>query len=516
MTMCSPTYRSANSLGRTQRAFTLIELAISLAIMSILIVAMGSTVMLATNALPNEDDPAWYVMDASRGVGCMAEELRTAVHMTERSVHAVTFTVADRNGDGIWERIRYAWSGVAGAPVTRQYNNGSPAAVIDNVHQFDLGYELKTVTEEYPGPLVESDEMELSSYGVAVNPRVSIIRSGKWPGQYFEPLLPANVVSWSVTRLLFKAKCEGYGNGTTFVQLRPSFTEYTVVAPIIEQHLPTDTVLEQHTMYEADLIGNYTWREFSFSSVAGLAPDIGLCIVLQWVSNDYSAGILYDNVGGSGRFQTNDAGESWSYWSDKGLCHYVYGKVIANAASQTASRQYITAVHATIQTGESSDSRIDTAVQTMNAPEALSAVWEADFNADPTLIDLNGDAIADWRVGNGTPFDVDQLVDGVFGAHLTLTTNPGFDFTELTTVDIRLRDTQDEGETGGIRLRIDRTGDTYGYIRAEVDRVADGSQTLMRASAHHCIVVWRDHTTDEYCLCLIFRPILYRMPPIYQ
>lgn len=471
MTLCSPTERSAKRLGRTRRAFTLVEVVISLAIMSILIVAMGSTIILASNALPSKETPAQHIIEATRGANSIADELRTAIHMTERSANAVTFTVADRNGDGIWERIRYAWSGATGDPVTRQYNNGSPAAVIADVHQFDLGYELTTVTEEYPSPVIESGEIELAEYAELKDQEDYKVKLADWIGQYIQPSLPEGTVSWSVTRVLFLAACRWPLDSTAWVQLRYAGADYK----------PTDTVLEQHMMYETNLELYYTWREFNFSNVVNLPASEPLCLVIKWASGNEMAYVLCDDkkdYGAWGRLKTTNAGDSWEFKDDKGMLYYVYGKVMTAAAQQTATRQYVTAVHITIQAGDSSDSRIETTVQTLNAPEALSEVWEADFNADPTLIDLNGDTIADWCVSNGTPFEVGQLVNGVFEAHLTLDTNPWCDFNELTTVDIRLRDTQDEGETGGVRLRIDRTGSTYGYIRAEVDRVADGTQTL--------------------------------------
>jgi len=452
MTLRSPTHRLADCFGRTRRAFTLVEVVVSLAIMSILIMALGSTLILASNALPSEDDPALHVIDASRGANSIAEELRTAIHITERSTHAITFTVADRNGDGIWERIRYAWSGTAGDPVTRQYNNSNAVAIIDNVHQFDLAYELETVTEEYPGPVVESDEIELASYDAEVSGKDYIIKDDDWIGQYIQPLLPANAVSWSVTRLLFRAKSDGADDGSTFVQLRPPDSE----------HKPMDTVLEQHTMYEDDLNWDYTWREFSFSNVADLAPDAGLCLVLKWGADATAANIRYDNQGGSGRLKTSDAGASWTYWPDKALRYYVYGKVTAHSGTIPVSRQHVTAVHATVQAGDCSDARVETAVQTLNRPEALSAVWELDFNGDPITVDLNGDG-DDWTESEA-PFDPETLSDGIwycpdasYPDRVILQAMPGEDFAELTTVEYRGRTTSADGFGACVRINADRT-----------------------------------------------------------
>ena len=50
--------------GSRTRAFTMIELVVSLAVVSILLAAMGSTIMLATKALPSGTDPDDRVVGA--------------------------------------------------------------------------------------------------------------------------------------------------------------------------------------------------------------------------------------------------------------------------------------------------------------------------------------------------------------------------------------------------------------------------------------------------------------------
>ena len=54
-------------------------------------------------------------------------DLEFALAFSEKTDHALTFTVPDRDGDFISETIRYAWSGTPGDPLTRQYNGGAVA-----------------------------------------------------------------------------------------------------------------------------------------------------------------------------------------------------------------------------------------------------------------------------------------------------------------------------------------------------------------------------------------------------
>ena len=77
----------------------------------------------------------------------MAGELRFATYVTERSAHAIEFVVADRDGDNVPERIRYAWSGTAGDPLSRTNDDGTPSPLLDAVQQFQFTYTVDTDTD---------------------------------------------------------------------------------------------------------------------------------------------------------------------------------------------------------------------------------------------------------------------------------------------------------------------------------------------------------------------------------
>jgi prepilin-type N-terminal cleavage/methylation domain-containing protein len=148
--------------------FTLVELVVSLAIMSILLVAIGSAIVLAGGAMPRADDPA-IPTDTAFEVGHeMAAELQFALAFAERSVTAVEFTVPDRDGDQSPETIRYEWSGTPGESLMRKYNGGTFVKVIESVVDFALEYDTTKFTKTTPG-IVESAELELISYNSSSN-----------------------------------------------------------------------------------------------------------------------------------------------------------------------------------------------------------------------------------------------------------------------------------------------------------------------------------------------------------
>ena len=459
-----------------RRGFSLMEVVLATGILSVLLVAIGSAIVLASKALPSGQAQTDRVCRAARVAGQITDELRAAVHVTERSASAVAFTVADRNGDGIPERIRYAWAGKGGDPLTRQYNGAAAATVLEDVHQFSLAYELKEVVEGYPGPAVEGAEEVLSSYDGAVNLKEYKVEKDNWCGQYFRPSLPPQAVRWSVTRVLFRAKRDGSAVEQVLVQLRPAGANKT----------PTDTVLEERTLFEADLTDVMQWKEFSFSGVRDRLPGEGLCLVLRHPDGmgGVSARIQYEDAGGAGYLLTSDSGKSWTHDPARSLKYYVYGKAATPGPAQTAARQYVTAVRVTLQAGKDAASEIGTSIQTLNAPEALLAVWELDFNADPRQVDLAGDG-GDWAEWEGT-FKPETLAGGIWYApnatspnRVVLNTAPAQNFAKLTTVDLRYRATSIGGWGTTFWINADRdAAGPCAPLFAVLSRPDAASQTL--------------------------------------
>src|SRR5690606_14293632 len=61
---------------------------------------------------------------------------------------AIGFTVPDGNGNGSDDTIAYAWSGVAGAALTRQYNGGTAVTILDNVQSLQFTFAEVTVAKD--------------------------------------------------------------------------------------------------------------------------------------------------------------------------------------------------------------------------------------------------------------------------------------------------------------------------------------------------------------------------------
>jgi len=448
--------------------FTLVELVVSLAIMSILLTGLASAILIASHALPSDADPVNTVVDAARVVDRLAEELAAALWIREHTARSVEFTVPDRTGDGVPERIRYAWSGTAGDPLQRQYNGGSVITVLAAVDELDLSYELRAETEEYPGPPTESAEGVLKSYTAATSLSDAPVHADQWWAEYFKPALPAETVSWKVTRAQFRAKRDNNKAATTTIQLRLPDTSL----------MPSDTIVDQTTMSQLSLSTSYQWVEKTFTAAAGLSPDTGLCLTFI-TSNPKSARLCYR----SGGVVLADAGwiegdPDWkSIVTDKALLFYIYGTYTTAGVTQTATRHYVTGVRIALGASADASRRVVTTIQTLNEPELLSGLWETGFDTNPTG-DLNGDGVGDWQVSGGGPFDTASLSGGVWSADGVLETRPDCDFDRLTTVEVRFRDTVLAGATPGIWINADWSNGTCAPLLATLELQLDGTQTL--------------------------------------
>jgi len=130
---------------QTRLAFTLVELVLSMVVLTIVLGGVSSAMLLASRAVPDKQTALGLTLDAFHAADRLASELYAAQTITARTATSVTFTVADRNADGNPETIRYSWSGVGGEALKRQYNGGAAVSVLDDVREFALRFNTQTI-----------------------------------------------------------------------------------------------------------------------------------------------------------------------------------------------------------------------------------------------------------------------------------------------------------------------------------------------------------------------------------
>lgn len=262
------------------RAYSLIELTVSLAIVSILVTAIGSLIILASKAIPRDDG----VFAASLGGAVLAEELiddaAFALAFKQVSKTALEFTLADRTGDAAAETVRYAWSGTPGHPLTRTINGSSPIVVLPDVRALEFTATMRSGSV-FLGGDQSSSAKQLQAYDAAL-PLTQQVTNSNWFGFYVPPPTNAGATGWRITRVRLKMLRSGSSGGTGDVQLRKPKADGK----------PGSTVYASATFREDDFGLLASWQTFNLDSGAVPAGQ-GICIVIRGTAGSNASGVGY-------------------------------------------------------------------------------------------------------------------------------------------------------------------------------------------------------------------------------
>ena len=354
-------------LKSSRRAFTLIEMTLAIVIVSIIMLGSFSVVLLASKALPDRTTGPSANLAAAMAMDQLSYDLNFACGMTVTSANDVEFYVQDRDGNGMLDKVRYTWSGVAGAPLNRYYSGGdttsgtytyTPATpVLSNVQEFALVYDKRGTS--YPVTSGQSAEMLLASYDSSSNLADSTITGTNYIGQYFVPNLPTGATSWKVTRVKFKARSNGFVDGVLSYQMSTA-----------ANGIPLLTVLEAGTLNESRFNTLYTWQQINFSTVSGLAPGSGLCFQLMLNANSPAGDIQYMSTAApswnSNLLTSQGSLSAWTSVPNQSLCYQIYGTVMA--PTSTVTQYKLTGVRMTIRNGTDTSSRVYGTARVPNEP----------------------------------------------------------------------------------------------------------------------------------------------------
>ena len=357
-------------LNRHRCGFSLIELVTSLAIISILMVAMGSAIVIATRGIPDPTSPFAKKMDASQVIGQLANEVAYATAILKMSPTELEFIV-DRSGTPI--TISYSWSDTPGDPLTRQYNGGAVINVLENVYDFSLDYQTKTViSTETSTEMTQHAETVFALFdgwsGITPTYNDFTVGPTNWCAEFFNAsMLPDGTKSVTITRCKLKLRQDQGGNITVGIHRtkgggnpEPRDSPIGTPATVPVSTLPT----------------SYQWVEFTFSDVTlsqlnkefiiVVKADINNAAQVQYLST--TKGPKDDSV----MVWTSDGGGSWdpkkNLQANNDMYFYVWG-TYETTSTVEVSRDYLISTGLTLQVGAETSTKTQTAVQVLNAPE---------------------------------------------------------------------------------------------------------------------------------------------------
>lgn len=376
--------RSLISHGRTprpsNRAFTFVEMAVTLSILSIVLVSLGSVLVVTAKALPSAPGANAATVSADAALDSFMSDIRFATSVTEDTSKAFTFTVADRTGDSTPETIRYAWSGTPGDPLTRQYNGGAAVNVVPSVNSFNLSYQkLGHSTTVSTTTTWDSGEVLFSSFngwsGVVGLPSTTNLTTASWAAEAFQldkVAFPADTSRVSITRVQLKLK--GPSSGTTGITVGIYLPSGAGASTPAASPIGTPFSLNSST-----LTTSFAWVDSTFSDVTfPNGNTTNLVLVVKGVSGSTTGSLQYYNSilapfdNSTYRYSTT-SGATWlpaSSFNANDALYFVYGSYQRPTVSNVTTTTYtLQSVAITLQPSGTASPRVDAAVETLNSPQ---------------------------------------------------------------------------------------------------------------------------------------------------
>jgi hypothetical protein len=331
---------------------------VSLVIISVILVAAQSAVLLASRAAPDGRSGGAAALNAARAMDTIAFDVALVKSIVIATEREIKFTVPDRGGANGHETVRYYWSGAPGSDLIRQYNNGAEVTLAQNVQEFALRY-TKRIAQN-PSTPGEGSEILLAGYTASTGLTDWRMTSSNWIGQYFKPTLPPGAVSWRITRIQFDARVRTTANGEARIQIRSA-----------NGNVPSSTIIEQYPVYESAFGASYSPCEFIFTEAYGLLPGAGYCFVITWVSGTDVGEIQYRSSGATATdmnvLTTTTSGSTWTGSATQDMLFSVWGKVTTSGAG--GSSYVLGAIDAALRLGSDPKSRISTAIRVSSEPQ---------------------------------------------------------------------------------------------------------------------------------------------------
>lgn len=295
--------RSSRGQAGFRRAFTLIEMVTSCAILSLLMLALGYGLKLALVSTGNGATQAAAAAEATGVVERVSDDLNEALNFTEKTAEAVTFTVPNRAAttQPAGTEIRYQWwptggtvetgllattTGLLGGllpgptstsntvpqyAVTRQVNGGTPSVLARDVRAFNLNYLYRSMSPAAPAAdqLLLQHDPDLT-IGTPAEFQLSTLW---WIGETFLMPLPAGTTSYTITRVALYLRADTTLDGVLIVKVYPADavtnTPITTQAPLEEVWIP-----------EVALTNSMGWLEVPFTKLTNLNPSQKYCVLI--------------------------------------------------------------------------------------------------------------------------------------------------------------------------------------------------------------------------------------------
>jgi hypothetical protein len=358
----------------SRRGLSLVEVAVSVAAASVLVLAIGSVILVSSKALPDSTSVTRTALSAGAITDQMNDEVRYAIAVTEMSPASITFIVPDRDGDGSADSVRYAWSG---GKLTRQVNGGAIVSVADNVKDFQLEYTKRKVTEsKSTTSTVSSGEVLLATFSgwtsIVATTNQMLVTGSTWIAEAFtidQVAIPPDATAVKISRVSLLVSKPSSGGADVTVEIHKPQTAGST--------LPDATVVGSPAIIPlASLTTSAAWLDATFSDVVFPGPVTDLVLLAKGSGTtggklQYLTALLAPLDNKTMQW-TSNSGSSWlpaSGLNTNDLMFNVYGSYEkTTTATASTDTYYLTNVGVSIQVGDQPSSRIQMSARVLNEP----------------------------------------------------------------------------------------------------------------------------------------------------
>lgn len=416
---------------------TLLEMLLSLVLLSIVMASVGSAVMFASQAVPDDTSAAGSLVADSALLSRIAEDLAAAQFVIEQTDHAVTVVVPDRTGDDVPDRVRYAWSGERGAPLFYQLNDEDAVALVEAMAVFDLSYTFSSGSQTLPAAIYLDGETAIDASDTDTSGGDVTIDALTWSGQKISPRLTSGALGFVPTRVDLMAGWRNPNDGRTLISIRD-----------LADVTPGETTYASGIFEESVLGGASSWESVELSGGSAVSVDEPVALAATYESGTTVALELRRSNGGSGLLSTSDGGSTWVEVPDYSLAYRLYGKeLLASRTAYVVGRQHLSVIDLSLQRVAEGRSPVKRLVRLMQSPPMMTGYGQTGFDVDPTTMDLDADGATDWSHDRGD-FPASSMTDGLWVADGVLSfPDKSLLSAEVIRVDARMRSNDTLGPT---------------------------------------------------------------------
>jgi len=244
-------------------------------VFSVLMGALMGMMILTTNDITSQRSRAERELQLEVALTELRQDIEVALDLRFNGSDTITLSVPNRgvHTDDAPEEIVYSIVGANPSALTRSINGATPETIATGVQDFGLTAAVSSFTgsggAEVPDP-VTSPEMLLVSNDDESGNSGTPVDSKIWTAQTFEPTLPANTLSWTITRV--ECRMNIARSRSEYYSLELRYTN-----PSGE---PSESSLGWVWLNTSSATTGWAWREFAFSGLPDLAKGERLAIVL--------------------------------------------------------------------------------------------------------------------------------------------------------------------------------------------------------------------------------------------